>query len=154
MKHEAINQPVAVPQRAQVVMAMLNGAAERGDDCPSNNLLGGAIDAAANTAGNVVALLETMGLITVKRFIRARVVTIVSTGKSTRRHVGREIKFLANRGRRTPPPWHNDETMETFADELAEGRSVKEAGRIAGCNEADARAMFQRICANLGAQAA
>lgn len=90
MSAAEINQPVAVPERVRRAMAMLNRAAEAGDRCPSNLELADALGGSSPSMGaNIVALLETMGLIAVERFGCGRVVTILSTGKATQPMSGR-----------------------------------------------------------------
>lgn len=90
-----------LPERVLAVYRCLKGAAEHGDECPSNNFLatvGGYNQ--ANAAANAVATLEALGLIEVVRFSRARVVTILETGKSTRAVQGTAIRYMPNRKRR------------------------------------------------------
>ena len=90
-----------LPQRVLDVYRCLKGAAEHGDECPSNGFLatvGGY--GQANAASNAVATLEALGLIEVVRYGRARVVRILETGKSTRAVQGAAIRYLPNRKRK------------------------------------------------------
>ena len=82
--HEAPNKPIAVPQRVIQVLRILSAAAEAGSRCPTNADIADLISAESTaTAARVVKLLETMGLITVRRGGMNRSLTIASTGKST-----------------------------------------------------------------------
>lgn len=91
------------PRHDETVLAMLIKACEMGDECPSNYVLSAACGfSAPNTVVPVIARLEQRGLIKVVRGSRARKVTIVATGKSTRevisveRQYGRRITKLAS----------------------------------------------------------
>lgn len=73
--------PVAA---AKAILSCMEGAAERGEICPTNDALATLIGAASiATASRHVKELEQRGLIRVERGSRSRVVTIVATGKST-----------------------------------------------------------------------
>ena len=71
--------------RQNTILDALTRAAEAGKACPSNadlaEMLPGCV--APNKASGIVRHLEKTGVITVRRFQMARVVTIVATGKST-----------------------------------------------------------------------
>ncbi len=89
-----------LPQRALDIYRCLKGAAEHGDECPTNNVLavvGGY--SKASSVCDVVSMLEELGLITVTRYSRARVVTILETGKSTKAVEGRAVRYLDGRRR-------------------------------------------------------
>lgn len=104
------------PLPESVVFNMLNQAAERGDPCPSNDLICVALDASSPSRGSeVLHRLERKGLIKVERGTMSRVVTIVATGKRTAGTVAdvhwryrpenlhrRNIKY--SRTRPPPPP--------------------------------------------------
>ena len=71
-------------QRETLVMRLLENAAERGDQCPGNAFIAGAIGAGSISAPpEVIKGLEKKGYISVQRFQRSRVVTICATGKQT-----------------------------------------------------------------------
>lgn len=67
-----------------IVLKMIESAAERGEKCPSNDCIAGAIGAASPSSGpTVLDRLARRGLITVERGNMLRVVTILATGKRT-----------------------------------------------------------------------
>jgi SOS-response transcriptional repressor LexA len=64
-----INQPVAVPERVVRVMRMIAAAASAGSRSPTNQEIADALGASSVSCGaNIIALLETMGLISVTRY--------------------------------------------------------------------------------------
>lgn len=151
--------PIVVPERAKTIMAMLSKAADDGAECPSNGLLASAIDGSITMASNTVSLLETMNLIRVVRGRDFRIVTIVATGKSTRKRSIKGPKPL--RGRKSPSSEARAAAAEQreanrririglFGDALSEGASIIEAGRVAGVSEPTARSFFKMMCAELG----
>jgi hypothetical protein len=73
-----------VKVRADLVLSMINDAAERGVRAPGNDDIAAEIGASSGSSGsNAIALLEAMGKITVTRYHSGRVITIIETGKST-----------------------------------------------------------------------
>lgn len=129
---------ITVPERVKTIMAMLNAAAENGEECPSNSVLSVGAGCKRDTAINAVSLLEAMGVITVERGRAWRVVTIVATGKKTK-----SLRKMAKTDRLT-----------AFCDALADGALVGEAGRIAGVGARHARKLLQEVRRDLGWQAA
>lgn len=81
-------KPMHVPPQCVAILRRLTAAANSGAACPSNAVLASAAGiASTGAASDQVALLEAMGVITVARGQNHRVVTIVSTGRSTAGHV-------------------------------------------------------------------
>lgn len=75
----------------KITLELIERAAERGETCPTN--LDIEMELGCNStsvAPMVVSRLEDKGYIEVKRFQRAREVTILSTGAKTARHPQRK----------------------------------------------------------------
>jgi hypothetical protein len=77
-----------------VALALIEAAAEAGEQAPSNDAIAEAIGAASvQSAIRVVHHLAERGLITVRRFHAARQITIVRTGKATRAPIGQTVHW-------------------------------------------------------------
>ena len=70
-----------------VVLQMIERAADRGQPAPSNLDIEMEIGCnSSSIAPAIVKRLEEKGIIAVKRYQRAREITIIATGKQTARH--------------------------------------------------------------------
>lgn len=80
---ECISPAQLTPAEA-IAYRMIYEAAEAGEPCPMNVDIEIAIGANSSSMGPItVRRLEAKGLITVERYYRARVVTVIATGKTT-----------------------------------------------------------------------
>lgn len=85
-----------------VVLAALNGAANAGSSCPSNeDIMAMTNVASPASAAAILKKLQKRGLITVERIARARRVTIVETGRQTAAVTGRPRSKGAGPNHRT-----------------------------------------------------
>lgn len=66
-----------------IILAAISRAAERGETCPSNEVLGELTQLALATVAYHVRQLEAFRFIRIKRFQRSRVVVVTSSGRST-----------------------------------------------------------------------
>jgi hypothetical protein len=144
--------------RVKVVMSLLSRAAEDGARCPNNPEIAYRIGAGSPaSAARSVALLETMGLITVERGHMSRVVTIVATGKRTagaikhsrifskrvgmrKRYQKREINWTAN-----------DDAL--LMERVSLGDDFEQAAAFVGKTGDVAAARFDHLAARMGWQA-
>jgi DNA-binding transcriptional regulator YhcF (GntR family) len=70
-------------QRAGKIFGLLKQAAERGERCPTNRMLGERFGCGDQAIVSAFHFLESCGMITVERGNDRRVVTICATGKRT-----------------------------------------------------------------------
>lgn len=70
-------------ERAGKIFALIRQAAERGERCPTNRVLGTRFGVGNQTIVSAFHFLESCGMIRVERGHDRRVVTICATGKST-----------------------------------------------------------------------
>lgn len=126
-------------QRKRVILGMIYQAVAAGERCPTNPEMAAAIGAKSiSTPSRIVALLEEDGAIQVERIGRdSRVVTIVATGKATRRPDAPQ-----------PSTW--TKRTEQLAELVAEGMEVEEAGRKLGLFRSHAWMMWKKICRRMG----
>lgn len=70
--------------RAAKVYEIIKGYAERGEPCPTNQMLADRLTVASSSnISDAISFLHTAGMIVVKRMNARRIVTITATGKST-----------------------------------------------------------------------
>lgn len=93
---------IALAGSQAIVLREVTAAAERGDVCPTNLELGEIVAGGTTVAGPAMLALEKKGLITVRRFARARQVTIVATGQSTRLDGNHELHWRSKAPARGP----------------------------------------------------
>jgi len=130
------------PDRRSIIFAMIENAAERGEPCPTNAVLATAIGA-SSMSGPVkfVNQLIEDGAIRVERSQRARVVTIVATGKTTAlpqdKHLVKQHRSAAVR-------------RDQLAELVAEGALLKDAARVMGLSEARVWQVWKQIKQGLG----
>lgn len=139
------------PNGAQVVLAMLTAAAEAKRKCPTNLELAMAISAAPNKASCIVSLLETVGLIKVRRGRRERIVTIVKSGAQTAGHIDRPASF-PHHGRRKVSWTARDDAI--LMEGIAEGLDFDQVATALKTSGEIAAARFDQLRAEMGAQAA
>ena len=133
-------------QRETLVMRLLENAAERGDQCPGNAFIAGAIGAGSISAPpEVIKGLEKKGYISVQRFQRSRVVTICATGKQTAA-VRDEVHWRQRKAA--------DLRRNQLAEMVAEGMSFDQVRRTLGISQTRVSQMWREICTGLGEQAA
>lgn len=72
-------------KRAGKIFALLKQAAERGEPCPTNDVLAGRFGCGVARIVAALHFLESNGMIAVERGNDWRVVTITATGKATAR---------------------------------------------------------------------
>ena len=124
-------------------LAILEGAANAGDVCPSNGTLADMLGyASGNGPSGLVNLLEVAGFITVERSHSGRVVTIVKTGKKT---AGIAVPRRAT-------DWTVDQDA-IMMDALALETGFTAIGRILGKSKSACISRFHKITAQMGAQA-
>ena len=127
-------------------MRLLENAAERGDQCPGNAFIAGAIGAGSISAPpEVIKGLEKKGYISVQRFQRSRVVTICATGKQTAA-VRDEVHWRQRKAA--------DLRRNQLAEMVAEGMSFDQVRRTLGISQTRVSQMWREICTGLGEQAA
>lgn len=130
--------------RPQRCLAILKRAAEAGARCPSNGDIADMLGiASTGAASEIVSLLEAAGHITVERSRTSRIVTIVATGHRT---AGIPIKRRAG-------DWTEDQDA-ILMDGLAEGEGFTALGKLIGKSKHACISRFNKIRAEMGAQAA
>ncbi|GLT02874.1 hypothetical protein GCM10007897_43000 [Sphingobium jiangsuense] len=149
----ATREILPLHERAKVVMRMLRRAADRNDVCPGNSVIATAIGAASPSAGaNIIAFLESSGMIAVERGRTERIVTISATGKRTRGTITAPAKYRT-RHKIVSFEWtsaRDDILMEAVANEL----DFEQAGHLVGTDPEICAARFDELCAAMGRQAA
>lgn len=149
----ATREILPLADRAKVVMRMLRTAADRNDVCPSNGVIATAIGGrSASSGANIVAFLESNGLISVERGRTERVVTICATGKRTRGTIAAPAKYRT-RHKIASFEWtaaRDAILMEAVANEL----DFEQAGHLVGTDPEICAARFDELCAAMGRQAA
>jgi DNA-binding CsgD family transcriptional regulator len=131
--------------REEIILKMIEGAIERGEPCPSNASMACAIDAGSISQPPVVLnRLVDRGIISIERFQRSRVVTIIATGRSTARstdkaHTQQQAGAVARRNQ--------------LAELVAEGSLLKDAARAMGISEPRVWQLWRDIKGGLGQQA-
>ncbi|MEJ7933515.1 hypothetical protein WG907_04485 [Sphingobium sp. AN558] len=142
-KRELRAHQIAMQNKHQRCFDILRDAADGGRKCPTNRDLADMIGyATPQKASEVVSLIEAMGLITVKRARRSRIVTICQTGKRT----AGEIEVAPAAG------WTDDEDA-ILMDGVSEGQTLASIGLILGKTENACTLRFHRIAAQMGPQA-
>ncbi|WP_069338347.1 SANT/Myb-like DNA-binding domain-containing protein [Sphingobium yanoikuyae] len=132
--------------RLQRCYQILCDAAAAHQVCPTNQDLSDMLGySAPNKASEVISLIEVMGLITVQRGLRNRVVTIVKTGDRT-------AGVVVSRHRK-PSDWTEDQDA-ILMDGLAEGVGFTPIGKMLGKSKHACISRFNKIRAEMGAQAA
>lgn len=170
----------ALSHNAQRLLAILAEAAAKGQECPTN------IDLSCRFGYSSISAavpwfkeLEAAGLISVQRFQRARVVTIVETGAATSapRFVDPHWRDVAPEDRAPKAKAKQDrikaqaqaivkqqdrpcitlpfrpftaEEAESFDDALADGLDIEMAAIRAGRSRLCGYRQFHRICDELG----
>jgi hypothetical protein len=118
-------------------------AAANGAICPTNDVLADVLGLSrADKASGYIALLETMGFITVQRGRKNRVVTIVKTGHKTAGFVSK----------RNSPAWPDDADA-ILMDGLAEGVGFTAIGKMLGKSKNACISRFNKIRKDMGWQA-
>lgn len=129
--------------RATRCLAILERAANAGAVCPTNDMLATMLDyASGNGPSGLVNLLEVSGFITVERGCSGRVVTIVKTGKKT---AGVVIPRRAT-------DWTVDQDA-IMMDALSQELGFTAIGRMIGKTKSACISRFNKITAQMGAQA-
>lgn len=128
-----------------VVLAMLQNAARRGDECPSNSLLATAAGRSIGWAVESVKRLEAAGHIKVKRTRRSRVVALptgeITAPPRTQSHMASMIQRRAEEAA---------ERRAKLAELVAEHGNVSRAGREMGVSQQVANRMWQRVLEDMG----
>ncbi|WP_375290387.1 hypothetical protein [Qipengyuania sp.] len=130
------------------IYAIIERAAHDGAPCPTNSDFSDQVDRGAGIVIARIKDLERKGLITVKRFQRSRVVTLVSTGQSTGTPKGGGVIHWRDRRGRTAAQWR-----DLLAEEVAQGASVQAAAGKIGCGLQRGYSLWRDIRAGLGWQA-
>jgi hypothetical protein len=138
-------QQVVRDDRLTKMLRALERAANAGVPCPSNDDLSRTLGyASPSKASDLIAMLETIGFITVERGCDTRVVTIVKTGKRTAGEVGK---------RRQKNGWTEDQEA-ILMDGMAEGLTFAAIGKILGKSKNACVSRFHALAASMGHQAA
>lgn len=139
---------IPVPERVKIAMSMIVAAAERGERCPSNAEIAVAIGQQGMSAGaNIVSTLETMGLILVRRSKKARVVTIMATGKQTGGTIVKEISVVPHKSRSAP--YWTAARDATLMEAVSQGLDFEQAAHWIGCDHEAAAARFDELAHRL-----
>jgi hypothetical protein len=141
---------IAVPERVKIAFAMIEKAANDRTECPSNAELATMIGAGSTSAGaDVVATLEALGMISVRRGRAARVITITATGKSTSGTIPDPIKTVS----RSNEGW-TPERDAVLMEAVAQGLDFEQAAHWVGFDAEQCAARFDELAAQMGPQAA
>jgi DNA-binding MarR family transcriptional regulator len=132
----------------QVLIDMIASAATRGETCPSNNVMAGALGVSPQSVINMMKRMEDAGRIRVRRSSQSRIVTIVETGATTAGVIRTERSYA---GRKITSP------KARFAKEMAEAVHTNDlkvpCARAGILSLAEGERLFAEICADLGDQA-
>ena len=143
MTQQAFSFTPAKEDRLRRAYDILCRAAENGAICPTNDALADMLGLSrADKASGYIALLETMGFITVQRGRKNRVVTIVNTGEKTA-------------GIATFKPsaaWPHDFDA-LLMDGIAEGVGFTAIGKMLGKTKNACISRFNKIRKDMGWQA-
>lgn len=123
----------AVERRAEHVLAVIAKAARDGLPCPDNTALGNALGVSHTMASEAVARLRKAGAIKIIANGSSRIVEVVATGERTAGHRTRK---------------------DRFAELLADGFGPVDAGKAMSLKPNEWKAIYARIVADLGWQAA
>lgn len=128
-----------------IVLGMIERAAEAGQVCPTNAEICAELGLSSwGTSSRMVSNLEAAGLITVERFSRSRVATVVATGRRTLRPVEGPSKRQSTNAAAQ---------RDRLAELVAESGSIAQAAKAMQITEARAYQIWAIIRAKLGPQA-
>lgn len=131
-------------ERLQQCFTILQRAANNGCVCPSNEALASMLGyAGPSKPCDLMALLVTMGFITVESGHNARVVTIVKTGKRTAGSIGKP---------RTRIGWTEDEDA-MLMDGMAESLTFDAIAKILRKTRNACISRFRKLATRMGGQA-
>lgn len=131
-----------------VIINMITAAATKGEACPSNAVMAGALGVTPQSAINIMKRMETAGTIKVRRASQSRIVTIVETGATTAGEIRAERSYA---GRKITSE------KARFAKALSEATHTNDlrvpCARLGILSLAEGERLFAEICADLGSQA-
>lgn len=134
--------------REQAVFDAIERAARAGEPCPDNMTLACIVDCESlATPVRNLQMLEKKGFVRVTRYQRARQVTIVASGLSTRAPADTTAHWRA-RSKETRGQWR-----DRLAAHMADGGTFRGAAEALGRSPVYIRQLWAEICHDLGWQA-